>query len=205
MFSLYSVVRYRLSARQFQALLCAVVLLIVSGVIHLLPDHTSKRLGNKLSVKGHQVSQLIYYSYKTFFYDHESSLEIVKPVSHVWVNIEGFKRNGQVAIRLWGTAIDGTVEHQSNTTLVSAELADIDIVDLEGAARTINGYIRKQVEVDYYRYSDGNQEKDAIVVWLDNGQPLNQILVDKGFAVPHAKPPTNIINRLMMTYYWEAL
>lgn len=87
------------------------------------------------------------------------------------------------------TVPEGTqfVEH-------SFQLADVTIRDPLGAAMTINSLRGEDVKLDVYQ--------DQAVAWV-RGTPLNLHLVEKGVADPESSPPTDIVDRVFATHYWQ--
>lgn len=82
---------------------------------------------------------------------------------------------------------------------LSGFFADLEITDLRGAASYIAKNTFEKVSVDYYKYGD----KVYVVVWFNDGVPVNEMLIKEGYAKAVGNPPTNIVNRLMAEYYFN--
>ena len=74
------------------------------------------------------------------------------------------------------------------------KLADIQIVDLQGVATAIQDKHQLDAKIEMYG--------DMAVIWIE-GKPLNVELVNAGLAKPDPNPPTNIVDRIFATYFWN--
>ncbi|MBY8168143.1 hypothetical protein KW507_15825 [Vibrio fluvialis] len=130
----------------------------------------------------------VYYQVKATFLDGRSA-EWVSPQSHFAAQIKGYAKGGYVVLKKPGR------------TIVQAQLADLIIHDEIAVAKYINAFINKTVYVDYYEYDADGERHNAIIVWEENGAPINLSLIDSGLAKPITKPPTNIVHKLFAQYY----
>jgi len=137
------------------------------------------------------LSQYLKYQYRELSFEKDGL--ITKPVSRSWVNIEGFTNDGHIAIRIY--------DENGGISTVTAELADLNVTNKHAAAVLVKNYFRQQAEVDYYEYEKDGELHRCVVVWLPDGRPLNLLLIEEGLATPTIKPPTNIVNKLMVAYY----
>lgn len=74
------------------------------------------------------------------------------------------------------------------------KLADIQIVNLKGIAAIIQEKHQLDAKIEMYG--------DMAVIWIE-GEPLNVELVNARLAVPDPNPPTNIVDRIFATYFWN--
>lgn len=73
-------------------------------------------------------------------------------------------------------------------------LADVQLVDLDGVAAAIQEKRQMDAKIEMYG--------DMAVIWID-GVPLNVELVTRKLARPDPNPPTNIVDRIFATYFWN--
>ena len=137
------------------------------------------------------LSNYLTYTYKDM--THELTAVITKPVSKQWVSLEGFTKSGEVAIRIY----DST----KGIYTVTAELADLEIQDIYGSAKIVKKYLKQQAEAHYYEYEKNGKNHKCVVIWLEDGRPLNLVLIENRVATPTITPPTNIVYSLFRTYY----
>lgn len=137
----------------------------------------------------------LYWEYRAFRYDGNDSPH--SPLSNAWANIDGLTKEGKVLLRVY----EGSTVRQ-----ITPYFADLELVDKKNMAIYINGLNNANVMVDYYHLEE--TDEDYVVVWLEDGSPLNMFFVQQGWATPTNRPPTNIINTLMAQFYknkWKGI
>ena len=130
----------------------------------------------------------VYWEYRALRYDGHDSPH--SPLRNAWANIDGLTKEGKVLLRVYE---DGIVRQ------ITPYFADLELADKKNMAIYINGLNKANVMVDYYHLEQTNE--DYVVVWLEDGSPLNMFFVQQGWATPTNRPPTNIINTLMAQFY----
>lgn len=150
---------------------------------------------SSLSSKLNALQNTLYWGMR--YYSFSDNDEETYPVLRSKGAIDGFTREGMVLLRLYTE--QGVIQRQSH-------LADLMVNDYTNTARYLNGFKEELVVIDYYVHEDQAIRQDKrttyeVVIWLDSGVPLNESLVELGLATPMPTPPTNIVNKLMFTYY----
>lgn len=203
---LYPIVSYKLATSP--KLKKALPFIILALAMSLLSADFSYNLISSVKEKAVTTYNFGKYTVRTLLHEEKSDAEVIEPLHRMWATIAGLNNKGEIVLRVWGNPLDD--EHQKNESMddmawVIAELSDLNITDIPKAALIVKGLARQQVEVDYYRYTLKGEVHNSVVVWLPSGELLNNILIEENASIPHKKPPTNVINKLMMTYYLEKL
>ncbi|MGL4755794.1 MAG: hypothetical protein ACRCXB_25850 [Aeromonadaceae bacterium] len=134
----------------------------------------------------------VYWQVRAIRYDGQDSAH--SPVKTSWANYDGMTHDGALLLRVY---------EDKRVGQITALLADLDIKDVNGVARYLQQYKRANVKVDYYHLIEN--DTDYVVMWTQNGVPLNLKLIEAGLAHPMDTPPTNLVNTLMAQFYKNKL
>lgn len=149
--------------------------------------------GGKANDKLYALGKYIKWEIRAQIYDGPDK-HSETPAEHFVAEILGVTSDGHVVF---------TRGSENGTVQVEAELADLNILDLEGTTKIINRYKGKRVFVDYYQYEENGVIHDCVVIWDEFEAPINVEVVERHFAEPIEKPPTNVVNMLMASYFWK--
>lgn len=138
------------------------------------------------------VNGFVYWEVRAMRYDGSDSAH--SPVRTSWANYDGITHEGALLLRVYD---------DNRVSQITALLADLELKDLNGVARYLQQYKRANVKVDYYHLI--KNDKDYVVMWTQNGVPLNLKLIEAGLAHPMDTPPTNLVNTLMAQFYKNKL
>lgn len=172
----------------YRFILFALILSVIT-VLSYIALIVISQTNNKIS----SLASAIFWESRAVLYDGPDKVSVT-PAEHFVAEIKGLRSDRQVVFSKWG---DG------GFVLIEAELADLDIVNFQGAKSIIDRYKGKKIFVDYYQYSDDGKVKDAVVLWDEFDAPINAEIVERHFAKPVETPPTNIVNTLMAKHFWK--
>lgn len=131
------------------------------------------------------------YSYRSFMYDGHNSES--PPIMRHRAVLLGIDKAGSVHL---------SVYTMNGKTRVTGRIADIELISLNDVSSTIKREVgQKSVVIDTYRVGEINH----FVIWLNDGSPLNEVLINLGLATPISTPPTNIVNSVFKNHYKRIL
>jgi hypothetical protein len=130
----------------------------------------------------------IKFTYRAKMYDRQEHINA--PVARTRGILHRMSKDGKLNFKV---LIKDGIKHYSGY------FADLEITNLPAAAQYISKHSLARVNIDYYK-SAGDL---YVVIWFNDGTPVNQMLVKNGWAKAVAKPPSNIVNRLLAEYYYK--
>jgi catalase len=128
------------------------------------------------------------FSYRAKMYDRQEHINA--PVARSRAILHKMSKDGKLNFKV--LTKDGSKHY-------SGYFADLEVINLPAAAQYISKHSLSRVNIDYYK-SAGDL---YVVIWFNDGTPVNQMLVKNGWAKAVAKPPSNIVNRLLAEYYYN--
>ena len=171
-------IRYRYPFLYWSGIICMFSMIIIIVV-------TTVKLPENLFFN---VRNAVYYSIKAYMLDGRDA-DWVSPESHFVAEVKGLTTDGLVLLK------------NNRDEIIEAELADLILLDKELVAKKINDLEFSQIYVDFYQYKKNDELHSCVVLWNENGSPINKQLIDEGIAKPIKTPPTNIVHQLFARYY----
>lgn len=135
----------------------------------------------------------VYWQVRAEMFDGPDKASIT-PATHFVAEIKGMDEHGHV---VFTHMLDGTSQ------TVKAELADLQLLDIEGVTKIVNLHRGRSLFVDYYEYELNGETIGCVVLWDEFDEPINAELINRNFARPVSTPPTNVLNLLMAHYFWN--
>jgi hypothetical protein len=137
------------------------------------------------------LKEYIRYTYRSFKYDGEKSKS--PPLMRHRALIAGMDSEGNIHLDIYTTK--GKVR-------AWGRIADIEFVDPAAVLTYIKFEVSEHsIAIDTYTH----EQQKYFVLWLQDGTPLNEVLILNDLATPSTTPPTNIVNSLFLTHYKKIL
>lgn len=190
-------IRYYIPRKVRWLLLISITVIVALNLYQVFGTITFHAYNENHNVKQDDISTferidavINFAKYKTKEMRFDRKPDGIKPIARSRATLYKMKRDGKLTFEV--NATEGKKR-------ISGYLADIEFTDLNSAARYVAQHTYAKVSVDYYKIDD----EIYVVVWFNDGVPVNEMLIKHGWAKAVDNPPTNIVNRLMAEYYYN--
>lgn len=167
---------------RYRILISGIIVLVALGAVAAMPDTAATRAMGLVDLRerAYALREAGYWKTRALL----NPTSELKPVVEYGF-VVGIDSDKQVIISV-----------PENATFVrrKVKLADVTVLDLQGAAAVIEHHKQLDARIDVYG--------DLAVIWIAD-KPLNVELVNAGLAIPDPNPPTNIVDATFAAYFWN--